>query len=49
MIRHLTFLAILAALIFNVTGTTALAEPKGSRIGESLHVGVAEVDNTPPV
>lgn len=48
MIRHPKFLAILAALIV-LTGPMAMAQPDASPRGESLRVGVAEVDITPPV
>jgi len=37
------------ALVGNVTGVIALAQPAGSRTGGALHVGVAEVDITPPI
>ena len=48
MIRRLVFLAMFGALV-GATGHFALAQSEISRTSGSLHVGVAEVDITPPV
>ena len=48
-VRRALFLPMFAALVGSVTGTIASAQPQGSRTGGSLHVGVAEVEITPPI
>src|SRR5687767_8141333 len=49
MIRRGVFLAVFVALVGNLTGLIALAQPDRSRTDGELHIGVAEVDITPPI